>query len=91
MGMRVTQTDLSPEDYAATLRMTDEDPARVVDSDGAELWKITDDHYLVIACSRHDEHTGHRVLARLFPEGWACFAQATNPEGFDVFHYGPEL
>lgn len=50
-------------------------------------------HFVILACTRHDHHQGHRAIAgHRFPAGWVCFAQFHSPNyGFDAFHYGPPL
>jgi hypothetical protein len=49
-------------------------------------------HFVILACTKHDHHQGHQLIARSFPAGWVCFAQFHSPYyGFDAFHYGPPL
>lgn len=83
-------TELDPADYVALLQVSDQEPAKLGEYDGATLIFITEDHYLVLTCDQHDDHAGHRAYARLFPDGWECFAQSASPDGWSVFHYGPE-
>lgn len=83
-------TDLEPGEYVGLLQMSDQRPAKLGDYDGASLIYVADEHYVVLTCDEHDEHAGHRAYARLFPDGWECFAQASSADGWSAFHYGPE-
>jgi hypothetical protein len=90
MDVNARRIDVEPDEYVAALKVTEDSPAKLDEYDGATLIQVSDDHYLVLTCDQHDDHHGHRAYARLMPEGWVCFAQATSPDGWSAFHYGPE-
>jgi hypothetical protein len=83
--------DVDHESYLLSLSVDPEQVIVLVHSlDGAGLYKITDDHYVLIQCTACS-HKGKPLLERVLPREWSCFYGAANPdEGFEVFHYGPE-
>lgn len=77
-------------DYLDSLAMIDK-PVEIYALDGAALYRVDDDHYVMLECTEHEGHKGHEYLLRVLPAEWECFSSATNVEDeFDVFHYGPE-
>jgi hypothetical protein len=83
-------TSLDYEEYLATLIV---DPAQVISQvytmDGAALYRVADDHYVTIECTKC-KHRGRALLERVMPKTWEVFASAVNPEdGFEAYHYGP--
>jgi hypothetical protein len=76
---RIAPTDDVPEATGPYVPAVERDP-------GADVG-----HFVVIACTAHDDHEGHRDLVRaLIPAGWVCFAQFHSPAGgWDAHHYGP--
>lgn len=92
MTSKIT-TLLDADDYVRSLLMPDEQgerSVRVQQYDGASLFSIAEDHFLVLVCTGH-KHRGHEYIARVLPSAWQCFAQVTNAdEGFAAYHYGPE-
>ncbi len=77
--------------YLRSLALTE---APKVDSWTActELWRITDEHFVIIECDQDGHlHRGHEVLvARSIPPEWDCFASAWNQAGkWMAYHYGP--
>ena len=89
----MNETSLDAHDYLKSLRVTDEEPTEVSELDGAALWRITDDHFVLLTCADHEHtHRGARLLLRVMPAEWACFYEATNTDdGFEVYHYGPDM
>lgn len=82
---------LGPEEYLASLRMGEDEASMVTGLDGAELWRIADEHFVVFSCAEHT-HKGPALLRRVIPAEWVVFYEATNTdEGFTVTHYGPDL
>ena len=78
------------EQYLASLTT---DPAqsisRIYSMDGAGLYKVSDDHYVCIECTRCN-HKGRALLERVMPRDWEVFYSAVNfDDGFEVYHYGP--
>jgi hypothetical protein len=87
----VHETTHDAEQYVDSLRLDDDGPREVYGLDGAALWRIAEHHYLVLACTEHT-HRGHELLIRVLPPTWVCFHSAINREdGFEAFHYGPDL
>jgi hypothetical protein len=78
------------EQYLSSLAITPEQSiSRIYSMDGAGLYKITDDHYVVIECTRC-KHRGRALLERVLPRDWEVFHSGINTEeGFEVYHYGP--
>jgi hypothetical protein len=63
----------------------------IYELNGAALFRVGDDHFVILACSEHEGHNGHELLLRVLPPHWVCFHQAFSPEyGFEAFHYGPD-
>jgi len=93
MATGKSETLLDPEDYVRSLLMPDEQgerSVRVQHYDGAALYAVAEDHFLVLCCTQH-KHRGHEYVAKVLPSSWECFAQVTNAdEGFAAYHYGPE-
>lgn len=83
-------THLGPSQYLDSLITDPTEPwSTVYTYDGATLYRITDDHYVVFECAAH-EHEGHLYLTRVLPQDWECFTSAVNDEaGFEAYHYGP--
>jgi hypothetical protein len=90
----VFTTNLDPDDYVDTLKVSEDEPEQVYALPGAGLVKVSDEHYLVLMCAADDHKHGERdrqLLLRLLPSEWACFYSVENPEaGFQIHHYGPE-
>jgi hypothetical protein len=87
----VKLTDLDARDYLKSLAMT-EDPTEVHGMDGAALWRIDDDHFVLLVCKtpEHGEHKGPELLRTVLPRDWQVFYTAANPaEEFEAHHYGP--
>lgn len=88
-------TDLKPWDYMESLAMG-EQPSEVYGLDGAALWRVGDDHFVLLVCTAdHDgeqvSHRGPVLLSRLLPQEWACFATYVNPiDDFEAHHFGPD-
>lgn len=83
-------TDLTPFGYLDTLALDGGWEAVHPLVDGAGVYQVADEHYVIIACIEHDGHEGHAYLLQLFPEDWECFHQAVSGEyGYEAFHYGP--
>jgi len=88
-------TDLKPWEYMDSLAMSSEKPSEVYGLDGAALWRVTDDHFVMLVCtSDHDgaevSHRGPQMLLRVLPATWACFAVFVNPiDDYEAHHYGP--
>ena len=85
-------TDLDASDYLASLAMT-EAPTEVHGMDGASLWRVSDDHFVMLVC-KDPEHTyrhkGPAYLRRVLPAHWVVFYSAANPAAeFEAHHYGP--
>lgn len=84
-------TDLDAFDYLKSLALT-EAPAEVHEMDGGALWRIADDHFVILVCKdpEHAEHKGPEYLRRVLPPHWGVFFAAANPaEEFEAHHYGP--
>lgn len=84
-------TDLDAADYLQSLALT-ESPTEVHGMDGAALWRVADDHFVMLVCTTedHDDHKGPALLRRVLPATWAIFYRASNPaEEFEAHHYGP--
>lgn len=81
----------SYEEYLSSLAMDPEQSiSQVYTMDGAGLYKVTDDHYVCIACTKCNHHRGRALLERVLPRDWECFHSGVNvDEGFEVYHYGP--
>lgn len=86
-------TDLSYPRYLRSLKGIDGMPAPVLNADGSTMFRVAEDHFLVIACAMHDEHAGHQqIAATVMPKDWVCFSQFFSEDGrWDYFHYGPDL
>ena len=84
-------TDLDAYDYLKSLAMT-EDPTEVHEMDGGALFRIADDHFVMLVCKdpEHPGHKGPEYLRRVLPPHWGVFYSSVNPaEGFEAHHYGP--
>lgn len=58
--------------------------------DGAALYKVGDEHYVVLQCAEHGHHRGAEYLAKIMPEGWVRFAEVRNDEDEYIgHHWGP--
>lgn len=85
------ETELGPEEYLTSLRFDGKGPAHLVEVDGAALFKVGTDHFLVLTCVEHP-HKGHAYLRRVIPAAWECFYEAQNAEeAFEAYHYGPVM
>jgi hypothetical protein len=87
----VKLTDLDAADYIKSLALT-EAPTEVHGLDGAALWRIADDHFVMLVCKdpEHAAHRGQELLRRALPPHWGVFFSAGNPaEEFEAYHYGP--
>lgn len=84
------ETDTPVGAYIKALGLT-EMPTLVAWADSAELWRIVDDHFVIVECTKH-EHFGHEALAAVtIPPAWVCFHAVYNPvAGWEGFHYGPD-
>lgn len=80
-------------DYLASLALVDKVVPVIDDADGAELWRLGEEHFIVLACDCGIEHTGHEDIARLaIPAAWECFHVGYNlVEEWEAYHYGPVL
>jgi hypothetical protein len=94
----VKLTDLDAQEYLAALdlsRMTgneDDRPTEVWEMDGGALWRVSDDHFVMLVCkdAEHPAHKGPAQLRRVLPAGWGVFYAAGNPaEQYEAHHYGP--
>lgn len=84
-------TDLDARDYLKSLALT-EQPSEVHGMDGAALWRIADDHFVLLVCRapQHPDHKGPAYLSRVLPPAWDVFHKASNPDKeFEAWHYGP--
>lgn len=84
-------TDLDAHDYLQSLAMT-ETPTEVHEMDGGALFRIADDHFVILVCKdpEHAQHKGPEYLRRVLPAAWGRFYSAANPdECFEAHHYGP--
>jgi hypothetical protein len=87
----VKLTNLDATEYLRSLSLTEE-PTSVHSMDGAALWRIADDHFVMLVCKdpEHDAHNGEALLRRALPPHWGVFYEAGNPaEEFEARHYGP--
>jgi len=58
--------------------------------DGAGLYRVADDHFVILACTHHDDHNGHALLRRVLPPHWGVIYRGVNvDEAFEAYHYGP--
>jgi len=77
------------ESLAAPWHVEEEGIREVTHVDGASLYKVAPEHYVILECAEHP-HRGSQYLARVMPEGWAMFAKGENPdEEFRAQHWGP--
>lgn len=86
-------TDLDARDYLKSMALT-EDPSEVHGMDGGALWRIADDHFVLLICRdpAHPDHMGPEYLRRVLPGTWAPFHKASNPDQeFEAWHYGPVI
>lgn len=84
-------TDLDATDYLQSLALT-ERPSEVHALDGAALWRLADDHFVMLVCKapEHEKHRGPELLRRVLPREWGVFYSAANPaEEYEAHHYGP--
>lgn len=84
-------TDLDAHDYLQSLALT-ERPSEVYGMDGAALWRIADEHFVMLVCKdpAHAKHRGPALLRRVLPREWEVFYTAANPaEEYEAHHYGP--
>jgi hypothetical protein len=87
----VRLTDLDAHDYLQSLALT-ERPSEVHGMDGGALWRIADDHFVMLVCKSegHEQAPGPELLRRVLPPHWGVFFTAANPaEEFEAHHYGP--
>lgn len=90
--MRVATTYMNPKDYLDTLRMDGPDWVSVYEHDGAALYKLTDEHFVIFQCLAHEGHRGVHLLASNLPREFVEFAGFANPDlRFRARHYGPPL
>lgn len=88
--MEARLTDLDAESYLRSLQVGPAAPEEIYPLNGAALWHVGEDHFVMIACTKHDTHNGHALLRRVLPPHWDVFFRAANPDqGYEVFHYGP--
>lgn len=58
--------------------------------DGAELWRVGTEHYVLLVCTEHP-HQGAEVVAQRIPRSWVCFYVGVNPDlDYEAHHFGPE-
>ena len=84
-------TDLDAADYLRSLALT-EQPSEVHEMDGGALWRIADDHFVMLVCkdAKHPGHKGPARLRSVLPPHWGVFYSAANPDlEFEAHHYGP--
>lgn len=87
----VQETTFGPQEYLASLRLDEDGPSPVVDLDGAVLYRVADDHFMVMVCTEH-QHRGHELLLRVMPQDWVCFSSVFNADvQFECHHYGPDI
>lgn len=92
--MSAQATDLKPWEYMDSLGLT-EKPTEVYGLDGGALWRVDDEHFVMLVCTAEHEgnppsHRGPAMLLRVLPQDWACFATFVNPvDDFEAHHYGP--
>lgn len=84
-------TELDAHDYLKSLALVEE-PSEVHGTDGGALWRVSDDHFVLLVCKdpEHEAHKGPDMLRRVIPAAWGIFYSAANPDlDFEVYHYGP--
>jgi hypothetical protein len=84
-------TDLDAAEYLRSLALT-ERPTEVHETDGGALWRVADDHFVLLICTdeEHEAHKGPAQLRRVMPAEWRIFYAAANPaEAYEVHHWGP--
>jgi hypothetical protein len=92
----VSETPLEIDEYLAALSLPNEagdlrPPAHVYSTDGAGLYRIGADYYLLVQCINCDEHRGFDYLRKVMPEDWIAFHTDQNTEdGYRVTHFGPD-
>jgi hypothetical protein len=76
----VKLTDLDAHDYLQSLALT-EQPTEVHEMDGGGLWRVADDHFVMLICKNpeHPAHKGPALLRRVLPAEWGVFYTAANP------------
>lgn len=85
------ETLLDAADYLRTLSV-DQGYTEVYETDGASLFRIGDDHFVVLETVCEHKHMGHAMLRRVLPPHWSNFHTAINQvDRFRAYHYGPEL
>lgn len=85
----MNNTDLDAGEYIASLALTEE-PSEVYALDGGALWRVTDEHFVLLVCLDHDTHKGPAQLKRVLPPEWELFYTASNPdEQYVAEHWGP--
>lgn len=87
------ETLLDPVQYLRSLSL-EREINEVYRLRGASLFRVHDDHFVVIACIDPEhaplKHDGHALLRRVIPLAWCCFARARNTSDlFEAHHYGP--
>ena len=88
----MNEIDVDHITYLNSLLMGEGKVSRVYSMDGAGLYRITDEHYVIVCCSTPEcAHRGKLLLERVMPREWICFhAGANTDDGFEAYHYGPE-
>lgn len=88
----MNETDLDAHDYMKSLALT-EDPSEVHGTDGAALWRIADEHFVLLVCTTDGHtHRGPAMLRRVLPPHWQMFYATENSEQeFVAQHYGPVM
>jgi hypothetical protein len=87
----VKLTDLTAREYLDSLALT-ERPTEVHGMDGGTLWRLSDDHFVMLVCKdeQHTAHKGPALLRRVLPAEWRIFYAAANPDQeFEAHHWGP--
>lgn len=83
------ETVLEPGEYLRSLNV-EREINEVYGLDGAALYRVADDHFVIMACREHEGHNGHALLRRVLPAHWGVFSEGVNTEAqFHAFHYGP--
>lgn len=87
--MEARETALEASDYLKSLSLTRE-INEVYGLDGAALYRVEDDHFVILTCLEHEGHNGHALLRRVLPPHWGVFGEGVNTDAqFRAYHYGP--
>ena len=90
--MEQRETVLDPPAYLDSVTMEEGGWTEIYELNGAALYRVGTDHFVILTSEEHEHHDGHALLRRVIPPSWERFFAAVNQDlHFQAHHYGPTL